>query len=242
MPETTFPAVDIAAPTETSPKLHRTVEDQAIEKYIADAGKFLENARSHTTVVEKLATHGFDDEELSIGMAMQAEAKRTFCARHGEHPPERSPAMDALGERMAKARDEFEAYRIIARAIFPTMPDRVNLRATAEPLEDLQRFINAAHAGYVAASHEPYAEKFAKRGYPAARLEALLREIDVLATLDTAHGIAEADGAADDGSEAIDTQDRDRTYQELRGFMKEIRAVCKALFRKDADTLASLGL
>ena len=119
MPETTFPAVDIAAPSETSPKLHRTVEDQAIEKYIADAGKFLEAARSHTTVVEQLATHGFDDEELSIGMAMQAEAQRTFCARHGECLPERSPAMDALGGRMEKARDEFEAYRIIARGDFP---------------------------------------------------------------------------------------------------------------------------
>ena len=175
-------------------------------------------------------------------MAMQAEAKRTFCARHGECPPERSPAMDALGERMEKARDEFEAYRIIARAIFPGLPDRVNLRATAEPLEDLQRFINAEHAGYVTASGEPYAEKFAKRGYPAARLEELLREVDVLATLDTAHGIAEADGAADDGSEAADTQDRDRTYQELKGFMKEIKAVCRALFRKNADTLALLGL
>ena len=213
-----------------------------MRKYITDAGKFLEIARSHTTMVEKLATHGFDDEELSIGMAMQAEAQRTFCARHGECPPERSPAMDALSGRMEKARDEFEAYRIIARAIFPTLPDRVNLRATAEPLEDLQRFINAAHAGYVTASQEPYAEKFAKRGYPASRLEALLREIDVLATLDTAHGIAEADGAADDGSEAADTQDRDRTYRELKEFMKEIKAVCKALFRKDPDTLALLQL
>ncbi len=175
-------------------------------------------------------------------MAMQAEAQRTFCARHGECPPERSPAMDALSERMEKARDEFEAYRIIARAIFPSMPDRINLRATAEPLEDLQRFINAAHAGYVTASQEPYAEKFAKRGYPAARLEALLREIDVLATLDTAHGIAEADGAADDGSEAADTQDRDRTYRELKEFMKEIKAVCKALFRKDPDDAGVVGV
>ena len=71
---------------------------------------------------------------------------------------------------------------------FPELPDRVNLRATAEPLEDLQRFINAAHAGYLTASQAPYAEKFAKRGYPAARLEGtLLREIDVLATLDAAH-------------------------------------------------------
>ena len=118
----------------------------------------------------------------------------------------------------------------------------MNLCATAEPLDDLQRFINAAHAGYVAASREPYAEKFAKRGYPAARLEGMLREIDVLATLDTAHGLAEADGAADDGSEAADTQDRDRTYGELKEFMKEIKAVCKALFRKNPDTLSMLGL
>ena len=242
MPDTTFPAVDIAAPTETSPKLHRTVADQAIEKYILDSGKFLEAARSHTTIVEQLDNHGFDDEELSIGMAMQAEALRGFRARHGETPPERTPAMDALAGRVDKARDDFEDYRLIARAVFPELPDRVNLRATADALEDLQRFINAAHAGYVAASKEPYTEKLSKRGYPPARLETLLREIDVLATLDAAHEIAEADGAADDGSEAADTQERDRTYLELKTFMKELKGVCRALFRKSPETLATLGL
>ena len=81
-----------------------------------------------------------------------------------------------------------------------------------------------------------------KRGYPAARLEALLREIDVLATLDTAHDIAEAHGAAPDGSEAADTQDRDRTYLELKAFMKELKGVTKAVFRKQPETLALLGL
>ena len=242
MPDTTFPAVDIAAPTETSPRLHRTVEDQAIEKYIVDSGKILEAARSHTTIVERLDSHGFDDEELSIGMAMQAEALRSFRARHGDSVPERSPAMDALTERVEKARDDFEAYRLIARAVFPTIPDRITLCATADALEDLQRFINAAHAGYVAASKEPYTEKMSKRGYPPARLETLLREIDVLATLDTAHAVAAADGTADDGSEAADTEERDRTYLELKTFMKELKGVCQALFRKNPETLAVLGL
>jgi len=242
MPETTLPAVDIAAATETTPKLHPTVEDQAIEKYILDSGKFLEAARSHTTVVEMLESHGFDDEELSIGMAMQAEAYRTFRARHNDDPPERSAALDALTGRVNKARDEFQAFRLIVRAVFPELPDRANLRALNDPLDDLQRFINAAHAGYVAASQAPYAEKLGKRGYPAARLEGLLREIDVLATLDTAHGIAEADGAGADDGEPVDTQDRDRTYLELKAFMKEIKGVTKALFRKDPETLALLGL
>lgn len=241
MPETTFPAVDIAAPSETSPKLNRTVEDQGIEKYIKDAGRFLEVARGHTGIAEALGEHGFDDEELSIGMAMQAEAARQFRARHADNPPERTAAMAELTIRVDKARDDFEAYRLIARAVYPELPDRVNLRATADALEDLQRFINAAHAGYVAAAQPPYAEKLAKRGYPSARLDELLREIDVLATLDAAHEIADADDETT-GDGVADTGDRDRTYLELKEFMKELKGVSRAVFRKQPDTLAILGL
>lgn len=241
MPETTLSAVDIAAATDTTPKLGGVLEDQAIEKYVNDSGRFLEAARSHTTVTEMLATHGFDDEELSIGMALQAEAHRMFCARHDGCPPERDAALALLTRRINEARDEFEAYRIIARAVFPGLADRLNLRATSDALEDLQRFINAAHSGYVAAMQEPYAAKMAKRGYPAAKLEALLREIDVLATLDTAQEIAEANGDHFDAVHA-DTADRDRTYQELKAFMKELKGVSKGLFRKQPETLALLGL
>ena len=69
----------------------------------------------------------------------------------------------------------------------------MNLRATADPLDDLQRFINAAYAGYVAASQEPYAEKLAKRGFRPPSWKRCCAEIDVLATLDAAHEIADAD-------------------------------------------------
>lgn len=245
MPEPTLPAVDIAAPTETTPKLNPAVEAQAIEQYIKDSGRFLETARSHTTIVETLAAHGFDDEELSIGMALQAEANRMFRARHEDLPPDRGAATEALMSRVNEARDEFEAYRIIARTVFPALADRVALRATSDALDDLQRFINAAHAGYVAAMQEPYTPRMSKRGYPPAKLEKLLGEIDVLATLDVAQEIAEGDGAGDggDGGGAFaSTEERDRTYTELKEFMKEIKGVSKAIFRKQPEVLALLEL
>ncbi len=206
-----------------------------------DSGRILEAARSHTTVAETLAHHGFDDEEMSIGMAMQAEAYRSFLARHGDHLPERSQAIGVLSARVDKARDDFEDFRLIARAVFPTIADRIALRSTADPLEDLQRFINAAHAAYATAAQPPYTEKFSKRGYPPTKLEALQREIDVLAPLDTAQDIAVADGVSAE-EKTTDTTDRDRTYLELKEFMKELKGVSRAVFRKQPETLAMLGL
>lgn len=241
MPDQPLSAIDIAAPTDTTPTLAHVVQDQAIEKYIMDSGHLLERARSHTTVAEALAHHGFDDEEMSIGMAMQAEAYRSFRERHGDHLPDRSEAISALTTRVEKARDDFEDFRLIARAVFPTIADRIALRVTADPLEDLQRFINAAHAAYTTAAQPPYTEKISKRGYPAAKLETLQREIDVLATLDTAQDIANADSVSTEEN-TTDTTDRDRTYLELKEFMKELKGVSRAVFRKQPETLAMLGL
>ena len=123
MPETTFPAVDIAAATATTPKLHRAVEDQAIEKYIRDAGRFLETrAQPH-------------DHRRDAGRA-RVRRRGTFH-RHGDagggrngvlrpargHPPERS-GDDGRADRtrVDKAREDFEAFRLVARAVFPTCP------------------------------------------------------------------------------------------------------------------------
>ena len=172
---------------------------------------------------------------------MQAEAHRQFLARHADSPPDRTAAMAALTERVKKARDDFSGFQLIARAAFPELPDRFNLRATADTFEDLQRFINASHSGYAAAMRAPYTEKMSKRGYPPAKLETLLQEIDVLATLDTAHDIAEAHGTASDGSDAADTQDRDRTYVELKAFMKELKGVAESCFPQTARDAGEAG-
>lgn len=235
--ENQVPNVDIAAKTATTPKLRRSVEDQAIENYIRDSEHFLETARVNPDITERLAEYGFDDEELSYGMALQDAAWKAFCTRHGECPPERSGDIAELTGRVLEAREEFGDFRLVARAAFQTLSDRVNLRVIGDPPEDLQRFINAAYAGYEAAGEEPYAGKLAKRGFPKAKLEALCKGLDVLATLEAANEIA--DGNSDDDP---DTEDRDTAYIALKEFMKEVKGVSRAAFRKNPETLEKLGL
>ena len=74
--ENQIPNVDVAATTATTPKLRRSVEDQAIENYIRDSERLLEAARLNADLSEKLAEYGFDDEELSYGMACRTRPGR----------------------------------------------------------------------------------------------------------------------------------------------------------------------
>ncbi len=240
--ETILPAAaaaDLAAPTPSTPKLSGSVEDHAIEQYIIDSGRFLEETRVSTDLCEVLNRYGFDDEELSIGMALQGAAMRAYSANHAGSPPDRSAV--ELKAKVAEARDEFDEFRLVARAVFLPMADRANLRVMGDVPDDLQRFINMAHTAYTTAAQEPYAEKLAKRGYPADRLKSLEEFLDALAWLDAAHEAASE--ATDPGStDPGGKEERDAAYNELKAFMKEIKGVARAAFRKDPETLAKLGL
>ncbi len=231
--ENTVPNVDIAAKTATTPTLHPSVEDLGIEKYIQDAARFLETARLDGGIAERLAGYGFDDEELALGMGLQEAAWQAFVSTHGDRAPDPVGDTTELPERVAEAREEYADYRLVARAAFQGLSDRVNLRVIGDAPDDLQRFINAAYAGYAAAAEEPYAEKLAKRGFPKGKLDALRKELNELATMDAANENVE-------GSPA--TEDRDAAYKELREFMKEIKGVSRAAFRKRPEAMAKLGL
>ena len=228
--------VDIAATTANTPRLRRSVEDQAIENYIRDSGGFLETARLNADIAEGLGVYGFDDEELSRGMALQDAAWKAVCALHGDVPPTRTGNIATLTSYVQKAREEFADFRLVARAAFPGLSDRVNLRVIGDPPDDLQRFINAAYSGYEAAAEEPYAWKLSKRGFPLDKLDALRKDLDVLATLEAANEIAEG------SDEGPDTADRDAAYHDLKEYMKEIKGVSRAAFRKQPEVLAKLGL
>ena len=242
--ENTLPAaaIDLAAPTASTPKLSAPVEDHAIEQYIIDSGRFLEETRVSTDICEVLYRYGFDDEELSIGMALQGAAMKACSAAHAGSPPDRSAA--ELKAKVAEARDEFEEFRLVARAVFLSLNDRANLRVMGDVPDDLQRFVNMAHTAYTTAAQEPYAEKLSKRGYPADRLKRLHEFLDALAWLDAAHEAAseatETHGA--DTGAASGKESRDAAYNELKAFMKEIKGVARAAFRKDPETLGKLGL
>ena len=243
--ENKLPTVaDLFAPTPTTPKLSGAVEDHAIEQYIIDSGRFLEEARVSTDISEKLFDYGFDDEELSIGMALQHAAMKAYCANHADCPPDRSAADEQLKSKIAEAREDFDEFRLVARAVFPALSDRVDLRVMGDVPDDLQRFVNMAHTAYTTAAEPPYSEKISKRGYPADKLKALHEFLDALAWLDAAH---EAASEAADAGEPVATptdgkENRDAAYNELKTFMKEIKGVARAAFRKDTDALVKLGL
>ena len=233
--ENTLP-VDLATPTASTPRLSGSVEDHAIEQYIVDSGRFLEEARVSANIAEKLFDYGFTDEELSIGMSLQHAAMKAYCANHADCPPDRSEADDQLKSKISLARDDFDGFRLVARAVFPALNDRVNLRVMGDVPDDLQRFINMAHTAYTTAGEGTYAEKLSKRGYPAERLKTLNEFLDALAWLDAAHEAAtEAEDTvavrADPKSDG--KEERNAAYNELKAFMKEIKGVARAAFRKD---------
>ncbi len=216
------------------------MEDHAIEQYIMESGRFLEETRVSTDICEVLYRYGFDDETLSVGMALQGAAMQAYSANHAGSPPDRSA--EELKAKVATARDDFEEFRLVARAVFPPLSDRASLRVMGDVPDDLQRFINMAHTAYTTAAQEPYAEKLSKRGYPADRLKSLHEFLDALAWLDAAHEAAtEATDAGEAGAPS-GKEERDAAYNELKAFMKEIKGVARAAFRKDPDALAKLGL
>ena len=238
MADTVPTNIDIAAATATTPKLRRTVEDQAIEKYIRDAGNFLEEARLSPGISEALESAGYDGEELTWGMELQEKAWNAFCSVRGEAPPDRDRGEAILDEKMEEARDEWTAFRLIARAAFTGLDARLELRVMGDVPEDLQRFINVAHSGYAAASEDPYAEKLSKRGYTPEKLRSLSGTLDSLATLDGE--LDAADEVAESGPS--DPEERNAAYNELKEYMKEIKGVSRAVFRKQPEILTKLML
>ena len=239
MADTVPTNIDIAAATATTPKLRRTVEDQAIEKYIRDAGRFLEEARLNPEISEALVSAGYDGDELTWGMELQEKAWNAFCSSHGdEYPPDRVQGEVNLDKMVDEARDEWAKFRLIARAAFVSLDHRLNLRVMGDVPEDLQRFVNAAYAGYTAAAEKPFTDKLSKRGYTPDKLKTLTGALDSVATLDGALDAAEE--TAEHGPSNI--EDRDAAYVELKEYMKELRGVARALFRRQPDTLAQLSL
>ena len=240
---------DIAAPTATTPKLGAQVEDRAIEQYIKDSGRFLEETRLSPAILEILTGYGFGDEELSVGMSLQHEALQAYCAQHGETPKDLTAAAAELKSKADQARDDYAEFRLVARAAFPGFQDRMNLRVLGDAPDDLQRFVNAAHAAYMAASEALYTEKMTKRGYSANRLSNLNEFLDALTFLDAAHeAAAEANAPVKsttdplDVGQTVDRTARDAAYNTLKEFMKELKGVTRAAFRKQPEILAQLEL
>ncbi len=237
---TSAPAAAAHPPSTTpdakpAPKVKRAVQDQALANYLSASETFLKTASTDEEIKSVLSTtYGYNEGEFARGFELLIEAKQSYAARQGGIG-EKGDASDTLQADTGAARDTYASFREIARACFQGGDDRVGLGLTGNVPEDFEKFVTAAHTSYTNGRKAPYTTKLTKRGYPVARLTALLADLDTLTGTDSTRDTAEGD-AKDD------TTARDSAYLDLKEFMKELQGVCRGAFRKQAGVLGKLKL
>lgn len=209
-----------------------------MDTYIQESGRLLDLIRTDFGLTEKFIAYGFDDAELAIGMARQENAANAMHSASLAVDATEDEASASLWKKALEARDCFAAFRTVARAAFPGLSERMNLGVTGDVPDDLQRFVNAAHTSYTAAGKPEFAEKLARRNFAPEKLAELKSDLDALAKA----GAAEAEDETTDPDAIADSEARHEAYNELKEFMKEIKGIARAIFRKDPDMLKHLHL
>jgi len=215
-------------------KRARNAQSKIIEAYITDSKKFLSVASSDAEIRPILEAHGYDDAEFAAGEALAQAASQAFEDRATGMGRQKLTGT-ALEAAIRDARENYAAFREVARASFPGDADRTGLSLTGDVPDDTGRFITLAETSYSAAGRDPYKTKLTKRGYPAARLTTLLEELDALTETS-----GEQDGA--EGDAIDDTEERDKAYNALKEYMKELKGVARGALRGKNGLLAKLGL
>lgn len=222
------------APAPTAPKLTRSVSNQSIANYINDAETFLLTVKNDPEINPVMASHGYDAAELTTGDNLLKAAADAFGVRL-TGVAGKNDKQGVLNTAEATAREDYAAFREIARAAFPDQQDRVGLGLTGNVPQDLQKFITLAHTSYTNAGKAPWATKMTKRNYAAARLATLNAALDALTG-------TESDKAIAAGEAQETTTARDTAYNGLKEYMKEIRGVARGAFRGNPGALTKLKL
>ena len=229
---TSDPASPSAAAT--TPTVHRSVANQAIQNYIGDAETFIITVATDPEIHPVMEQHGYDGTELAAGTALLQTAADAFGVRL-TGVAGKTGKQDDLVTASNHAREDYAAFREIARAAFPAQADRIGLGLTGNVPQDLQKFITLAHTSYTNAKQDPWTTKMTTRNYAKARLDALNADLTALTGSESASNIAA--GAAEE-----DTAARDTAYNALKEWIKEAHGVARGAFRKNAGALTKLNL
>jgi len=231
---TTTTPVPAPSPAPQPPTAKRSLQDKIIEAYISDADTLLETASTDPDIAPILLKHGYDEVEFQIGRDLISAAQGAYEGRTGGIGKQLK-STETLQQEIKAARNDYAAFREIARGAFPSQSDRVALSLTGDVPDDFQRFLTLAHASYAAAGKDPCKTKMTKRGYGDVRLAELNQALDGLTGTDADQNEAE-------GNAIGDTTARDQAYAALKEYIKELKATCRGAFRGKDALLAKLKL
>lgn len=217
-----------------SPRVPREAQKKAIQVFITSSYTLLHTASSDAELAAVLAGSGYDAAEFKVGGDLIKAAADAFDVRFLEMGG-KTKAHEDLAAAEEAARVEYLKFRGILKAMFPEQAPQLALGLVGRLRQDFASFVSRAQASYENAAQDPYQKRVAKRGYPAARLKALRDELDALVA-------AYSRTAQAEGSAMQSTANRDRAYQDLRDYMREFKAVARAVFRGQPAALKKLKL
>ncbi len=223
-----------SSPEPAEAKRQRAVQNKKITNYVNEADTFLTTLLGDATLKSVAAAHGFDETELAAGVALADEAGRGLQGRQAGMG-EKKNEQEELETNEEKARSDYAAFRLIARASYPAEGDRLALGLTGDVPEDVDSFITTATTGYTNAATTSYTEKMTKRNYAPVRLTELLAQLNELTG-----DLSDRDTASGDAVE--DTKTRDKAYADLRDWMKELKGVMRGALKGQQAQLAKLKL
>jgi hypothetical protein len=222
------------SPAPSAPKLKRSVQNQAIQNYIGEAETFILTVTNDAEIHPVMDEHGYDAAELAIGNGLLQTAANAFGVRLTGIAG-KTDLHEDLQTADEKARDDYAAFRLVARAAFPAQSDRVGLGLTGNVPHDLQKFITLAHTSYTNAAKPEWTTKMSRRGYAPARLTTLNAAISALTG-------TESEAAISAGDAVEDTKARDDAYIALKDWIKEAHGVARGAFRGNDGALTKLKL
>lgn len=227
--------------TPDGPERHRADQDQQIAADLDYFGRVLDatlnepRAIELLTPIELLAPDAFGEDGLHALVALLQQARDDYAARA------RASAATAAASEAKKPlrRDALRLYakfRRTTRALFRHDPAaRTALGLDDDVPDALGLAVTQARTAYTNAGLAPYAERTAKRGYPAERLAERLAGLAALDAATEALDRAEA-------QEIEATTKRDASYGAIHARFGEFRETARPILEDEPELLRRIGL
>ena len=164
-------------------------QDKRLENRIGAIYQILSGFQNNLEIVQSLIECGYPN--LEEGIALEEAALATLAGRQSAIGAQTSATLHVQAADKA-ARTAYGDFRKMAHVAFKTDAARTALSLNGRVPADRARFIHHARTGFEAALTPDYAPALARRGFPAAILQAGLALLDALVAADEAQIAARA--------------------------------------------------
>ncbi len=212
----------------------RSAQDKQLAKETAAAGQTIRAVMADTEAAPELAEGGYAALELSRGLALQEAAQEALAERLVADGAQDAATKAYLAAQKALT-TTYSKLRGLARSAFLKNTDALTaLGLTGREPRDLAGQLNAADALARNGVLPPYADKLAKRGVTAAKLQDLQTKVAALQEADRQQEAAKA-------ATPRATAKRDAAVAALSAWLAEFKTFAKAQFKDRPDILKRWG-